>query len=71
VAQVIAFVAAAVPVGPAAVDPRRGGGRVIAQFVGTCALDALPRWGPVFSSVVESISLTGAGLREDAADVVD
>jgi hypothetical protein len=58
VAQVLALVA---PVG----------GSELAQVVGTCALDELPRYGPAFTAVIESITAREAGLREAAADVID
>jgi hypothetical protein len=46
VAQVVAFVA-----------PRDGDGegRDVAQFVGTCSFDELPRYGDVFAAVIESL----------------
>jgi hypothetical protein len=48
VAQVVAFVA-----------PRDGDGegRDVAQFVGTCAFDELPRYGDVFAAVIESLAV--------------
>jgi hypothetical protein len=59
VAQVVAFVA-----------PRHhdGEGRDVAQFVGTCAFDELPRFGDVFAAVIESLAVhPHPSVRADGA----
>jgi hypothetical protein len=42
-------------------EPDADGARDVIQVVGTCALDDLPRHGPVFAGVVESVRAVARG----------